>query len=134
MKRTAVKRKRGTSAARERAKALTLWGRYIHLRDVYCQYCGKADGQLQAHHIIRKEFNATRTAEENGVLLCGWTCHRKVMHEDAFAAVQFYTRLLGVEGYEALRQKAYDGKDAKYPVSFWREEIERLSKLLEGLE
>lgn len=125
-------RKKAQSAAQLRKQATILWGRYIHQRDVFCQYCGKTGGKLDAHHIVRREFNSTRTDERNGVLLCGWTCHRKVIHEDPFAAVQFYTRLLGVEGYEALRQKAYDGKDQRYGVDYWRNEIRRLSALLEG--
>ena len=139
MKRTALtrstplKKRPAKSAAKLRAEATALWGKVIHARDVYCQYCGKAGGKLDAHHIVRREFNATRTDETNGVLLCGWTCHRKIIHEDPFAAVQFYTRRLGVEGYEALRQKAYDGKDQRYGVDYWRNEIVRLRGLLEGL-
>ena len=127
-------KKRAKTAGQLRKEATTLWGRYIHARDVYCQYCGKGGGLLNAHHILPREMNATRTDEGNGVLLCARPCHLGVMHGDPFAAVQFYTRLLGVEGYEALRQKARDGLYKKYPVDYWRREVERLSGLLGALD
>jgi hypothetical protein len=127
------KRPKAKTAAQLRKEATALWGRYIHERDVFCQFCGRTDSKLDAHHLIRREFNATRTDENNGVLICAFPCHQTVMHGDPFAAVQFYTRRLGVEGYAALRQKAYDGINGKYPVQFWRDECERLRKLLEAL-
>lgn len=123
--------KRAKTASQLRKEATALWGRVIHERDGFCQYCGRTDSKLDAHHLIRREFNATRTDETNGVLICAFPCHQTVMHGDPFAAVQFYTRLLGVEGYAALRQKAYDGKDGRYGVDYWRDEISRLQGLLE---
>ncbi len=128
-----ITRTRKTSAATERAKALTLWGRYVHLRDGHCQYCGKAGGKLDAHHIIRKERNATRTDENNGVLLCAYPCHRTVMHGDSHAAEAFYAHWLGVDEYAALRQKANDGINHRYGIDFWRDERARLTKLIEAL-
>jgi hypothetical protein len=125
--------KRAKTASQLRKEATVLWGRYIHQRDVFCQFCGRAGGKLDAHHLIPRERNATRTDERNGVLLCAYPCHKTHMHGDPFLAVQFYTRLLGVEGYEALRHKAIDGINQKYPVSFWKAEKERLEKLLEAL-
>ena len=133
MRRAAPKKKRTTTASQERAKALTLWGRYIHARDVYCQYCGRGGGKLDAHHIVRKERNATRTDEGNGVLLCAFPCHNGVMHGDSLAAVQFYARWLGWDNFLALNKKANDGIHGKYPKSFWVDECERLRKLLEAL-
>jgi hypothetical protein len=127
------KAKRAKTASQLRKEATVLWGRYIHQRDVVCQLCGRGNRLLHAHHIVPRERNATRTDEGNGVLLCARPCHLGVMHGDPFAAVQFYTRRLGVEGYEALRQKAYDGIHQKYPSSFWRDEIERLRALLEDV-
>lgn len=125
--------KRAKTASQLRKEATTLWGRYIHQRDVYCQVCGKGDGKLDAHHLIRREFNATRTDEQNGMLVHAFPCHNTVLHGDPFRAVQIYSERLGIEGYAALRQKAYDGQNQRYPVSFWRDECERLQKLLEAL-
>lgn len=125
--------KRAKTAGQLRKEATIAWGRYIHARDVFCQFCGKAGGKLDAHHLVPRERNATRTDENNGVLLCAYPCHKTYMHGDPFLAVQFYTRRLGVEGYQALRDKAYDGINSKYPVSYWRDECARLSALLEAL-
>lgn len=130
MKRSAVKKKRGTSATAAKRKATQLWGEYVHLRDVYCQYCGRGDGKLDAHHILRKEHNATRADENNGVLLCAYPCHRTVIHGDSHKAECFYHRHLGTEAYRLLREKAYNGTKQRYPKSFWDGEIDRLKKLL----
>jgi hypothetical protein len=130
VKRTPLKRKSGTSVAKEKAKATKLWGQYIHARDEVCQVCGGGDGKLDAHHIIVREFNATRTDELNGMLVHAFPCHQSVLHGDPFRAVQIYTERLGVEGYKLLREKAYNGRLGKYPASYWRDETERLSKLL----
>ena len=137
MKRTALtrstplKKKRGTSTAKLKRDALKAWGAYIHARDQVCQYCGKADGKLDAHHIMIRSFAATATDERNGVLLDFQ--HHALMHSDPMAAVVFYTQLLGQQGYEALREKAYEGRNQTMRAAFWRDEAERLSGLLEGL-
>lgn len=126
-----VKKKRGTSAAKEKAKATKLWGEYIHKRDVVCRFCGRADGKLDAHHVLIRTFSSTRTDENNGVLLC-YRDHQ-LMHSDSLEAVRFYVREFGGDDYLALRQKAYDGVGGKYPASFWVDEQRRLQKLLEEL-
>lgn len=131
LKRSKPKAKRGTSTAALKRDALKAWGAYIHARDQVCQYCGKADGKLDAHHIMIRSFAATATDEGNGVLLDFQ--HHQLMHSDPMKAVIFYTKLLGQEGYEALRLKAYNGKDQRYPASFWKAECERLSGLLAGI-
>lgn len=123
-----VKKKRGTSAAKEKARADKAWGAYIHARDKVCQYCGKADGKLDAHHIMIRSFSATRTDEACGVLLCFQ--HHQLMHSDAMAAFNFYLGRLGEEGYDVLRRKAYDGVGGKYPASWWISERLRLEALL----
>lgn len=126
--------KKAPSAAALRKKATMLWGRYIHLRDKVCQVCSGGQGKLDAHHILRREFNATRTDENNGMLVHAYPCHQTVLHGDPFQAVQIYTYRLGVEGYAALRQKAYDGINGRYGVDYWRNEAARLTGLIEELE
>jgi hypothetical protein len=117
----------GTPAALKR-KATKLWGEFIHERDQVCQVCGRPDGKLDAHHIMVRQFNATRSWEPNGILVC-FQDHQK-LHSDPFWAVQFYTARFGVDGYEALRRKAYDGTGGTYGAPFWRGEVARLERAL----
>lgn len=131
-KRAGVKAQRAGTAAAYKRKATRLWGAVIHARDAGCQRCGRTEGKLEAHHILPREFCATRTDEGNGVLLC-YRCHkgRDGMHCDPMAAVGFYLDLLGEDGYTALRAKAKAGVNQKFPAAFWKSEVERLSALLE---
>jgi hypothetical protein len=129
-KRSGVKSQRGGTAAAYKRRATTLWGQVVHQRDKVCQVCGKADGKLDAHHVMVREFNATRAYLPNGMLVC--FKHHQKLHGDPFWAVQVYTQRFGADGYEALRRKAYDGVGAKYGVDFWRGEMAFLTRLLEG--
>lgn len=138
MRRTEIKRsskpiakKRGTSTAAKKRKAVHLWGVYVHARDVYCQRCGKADGKMDAHHVLIRSFAATVADDRNGVLLC-FKCHG-LMHSDPMEALAFYTRRYGVEGYQNLRERAYEGQGKTLRAAHWDEAIARLSALLEGL-
>ena len=119
-----------TSAAAEERKATRLWGEYVHARDRVCVVCKRSDVKLEAHHILTRGHKATRADETNGVLLC-FTHHkgRGGVHDDPQFAVNLYTALLGVDGYEALRAKAKAG--AATSVAFWKGEQARLSALLD---
>ncbi len=134
MKRTELKRSgppartRKTPAAKAKKRADDAWRAYIHARDQVCQYCGKAGGVMNAHHVMIRSFNATRTDENNGILLC-FQDHA-LMHSDPMQAVRFYMRRFGDGVYAALREKAYEGRNQKYPASFWLEEVERLQAKL----
>jgi hypothetical protein len=130
VKRPGVRAQRAGQPAALKRRATALWGEFIHRRDVVCQVCGKASGKLDAHHVMVRQFNATRTYEANGVLAC-FQDHQK-LHSDPHFAVCFYTERFGELGYEALRRKAYDGVAGKYPASFWKAEIERLERALDG--
>jgi hypothetical protein len=133
-KQKASKRKPPTAAALKK-KATRLWGEYVHLRDRVCQVCGKADGKLDAHHILPREFSATRADPDNGVLLC-FQHHngaRESVHGDPFWAVEFYTRHLGADAYNTLRNRAYDGVKGTYGVAFWRDACAELEELLAGV-
>lgn len=116
------------------AQADTLWGAIIHLREDRCQFCGKRDGKMDAHHVLLRRFKATRTDTTNGVLVC-FRCHQDVAHGDSWEAVKHYERILGHETYQALRDRAKAGVGAKYPESFWRERVAALELELaqEGL-
>lgn len=58
-----------------------LWSLVIKARDKKCQWCGKKEGKLDAHHIITKARSgfAGRWDIQNGVLLCFY-CHRGKCH------------------------------------------------------
>lgn len=124
-----LKAKRGTSTAAKKRRAVQLWGEYVHARDIYCQRCGKGDGKLDAHHVMIRSFAATVADEYNGILLC-FKCHG-VMHSDPHEAVVFYTMRYGVQGYAALRQRAYDGQGKTLRAAHWEGEIARLRGRLE---
>lgn len=54
------------------------WGRVI--REVgYCEMCGSKEGQLHAHHLIRRGNFAYRHLVENGACLCA-SCHTFASH------------------------------------------------------
>lgn len=136
MKRTALARstkplkaKRGTSTAAKKRKAVQLWGEYIHKRDQVCMRCYRMEGKLDAHHIMIRNFAYTAADEGNGVLLC-FHCHG-LMHSDPLEALKFYSKLLGVDGYQELREKAYEGQGKTLRAAHWDEAIARLSGLLE---
>lgn len=120
----------GTPAALKR-KATKLWGEYIHKRDRVCRWCGRSDIKLEAHHVIPREFCATRADPANGVLLC-YQHHkgRDGVHMAPVEAVWFYERALGPGGYDALYRKAHDGVARKYPAEFWQNAIDELERLL----
>lgn len=128
-----LKAKRGTSAAAAKRKADAVWSEFVKARDGRCLVCGRTEGRLNAHHVLIRSFNATRTDDMNGVTAC-FHCHQDKLHGDPAFAVAFYTRHYGQDVYEALRRKAYDGVGGKYPASFWQSEHERLRDLLAGVQ
>lgn len=125
------KARAGTCAAKKR-KATQLWGAWIHQRDVFCQRCGRGDGRMNAHHVMVREFAMTRADPHNGVLLCK-KCH-DVMHDDPLEAVKFYTARYGLEGYHALREKAYSGTGKTMREAHWDEAIALLQALMDALD
>jgi hypothetical protein len=116
------------------AQADALWAAIIHLKFDRCQFCGKTDGKLDAHHVVIRGFKATRTDTSQGLLLC-FQCHQNVAHGDPFKAVLMYERIFGHDGYQRLRAKALDGVGKKYPEAFWRDRVAALEAELaqEGL-
>lgn len=124
-----LKAKRGTTTAELKRKADALWGELIHTRDRCCRICGKADGKLDAHHIMVRSHAATRTDPDNGILAC-FRCHRYVCHgTDPLLAVWHYEAILGHDGYRALRDKAIAGVRAD--KAFYAVEVARLERYLE---
>jgi len=121
-----LKPKRATTTAALKRQALTKWGAVIHLKYDACQFCGRRDGKLDAHHIVDRGYAATFADSTNGVLLCAThhTLGLQSVHRDSQFAVNLYSLVLGVEGYAALNAKAYAGVRANR--AFWEGEIAKL--------
>lgn len=127
-----VKVKKPTAKPRSHwaKRADRLWGELIHLRDKRCQFCGKGDGKLDAHHICVRTFKATRWEPDNGILVC-FRCHQDVAHGDPFTAVLHYERLRG-DRYRELRELAYAG--AKHTVQDLRDICARLEAAIKDVQ
>lgn len=121
-----LKPKRATTTAALKRQALTKWGAVIHLKYDACQFCGRRDGKLDAHHIVDRGYAATFADSTNGVLLCAThhTLGLQSVHRDSQFAVNLYALILGVDGYAALNAKAYAGVRANR--AFWEGEIAKL--------
>lgn len=68
------------NAARAKRSLDKLWAARIKARDESCQFCGRTEGRLNAHHIFSRRHLATRWDLRNGVLIC-FTCHQRA-HND----------------------------------------------------
>ena len=57
--------------SKDKAKKDKAWRENVlTLGDNKCAICGKADGRLNAHHLIPKEFAEFRWESGNGMVLC----------------------------------------------------------------
>ena len=57
--------------SKDKAKKDKAWrDEVLALGDNKCARCGKADGRLNAHHLIPKEFSEYRWDKDNGMVLC----------------------------------------------------------------
>lgn len=92
---------RAVNAERSMRWCLTLWGRFVRMRDGYrCVHCESSQG-IQAHHIFRRAtFPDGKYELGNGITLCR-TCH-KSLH------VQFNGRPLD---REPLNERGGDDQD-----------------------
>jgi hypothetical protein len=61
---------------------MQLWGLVIHNRDKVCQWCGKVEGKLDAHHIFGRISRNVRWDKDNGILLC-YYCHNWRLRKDS---------------------------------------------------
>ena len=133
MKRGGKPRKESARTARK--KADLAWSQYVRARDNYtCQYCGRTDRLMNAHHVMIREFSATRCDPRNGITVCGIPCHTQVMHGQPNLADAFYYRHLGPVLLAEIRQKGYEGVGAKYGAPHWQAELENLRRLSALLE
>ena len=83
-----------------------LWTEIVKLRaGNKCQYCGRNNIRLNAHHIHSRSRYATRWDLDNGVCLC--FTHHRLMHDDPEEAMKFYKTLFTQEQWEQLKTKAH---------------------------
>lgn len=116
----------------DRAKATKLHSQLVRLRaEGCCQRCGKhvGYGGLQAAHIIRRTFAATRTDERNAWATCP-RCHFHLdQNPDEFMA--FVAQWPGMAVFAELKAKAREGVGRKVD---WPAEVDRLRLLVRELE
>lgn len=91
-----------------KGKATELHSKIVRARgNGICDKCYRADRDLQCAHIVGRRYSATRTDLANAWALCAG-CHRRLTeHPDEHVAFAIQTH--GIEGYELLRIKAYQG-------------------------
>jgi len=68
------------------------WREAVMTRDRCCRICKKADGRLNAHHLIPKQFKEFRWDVENGIILCFQ--HHKVGKYSAHQNAIWFTEWL----------------------------------------
>lgn len=115
-----------------KGKATRLHSLYVRQRARFlCENCGKSrdEGQIQCAHIISRHMVATRTDENNAFALCA-SCHWHFGKWPIEFSKFVYSKI-GEEAYEALAEKARDGKGRKVD---WTAESERLQTLIAEFE
>ena len=66
-------RKKKTERQRLDAECLRIWSLCVRARDLTCRNCNSS-GSLQAHHIVQRNYKASRYLLDNGICLCAG-CH-----------------------------------------------------------
>jgi predicted restriction endonuclease len=94
---------------------------------------GPCAGQLQAAHIIRRRYAATRTDLENAICLC--SRHHAYLDSHLYDLICVTDLVYGIGHYHRLQKKADAGIAATglSPLMFWRGERERLTEIAKRL-
>lgn len=88
-------------------------------------------GPLECAHIISRRYSATRTDETNAFALC--SSHHRYFGLWGMEFARFIESKIGVEGYDALKDKA-ERNPRPWKESDWKTEVVRLSALLAEVE
>lgn len=105
----------------DRGKATKLHAQLVRSRG-RCERCGATD-KLQAAHIMRRRYAATRTDEANAWCLCA-SCHFRIDgHADEF--MELVEATIGRAEFDRLKAKAQTVTKVN-----WRAEVARLTALL----
>lgn len=117
---------RAERTARDRADRR--WSSLVRKRAGYqCERCGSRD-QVEAAHIISRNFHATRCDLDNGRALCR-DCHRGVDAQDWDGATWEWDDLIGVNELDRLRGLAMGWKR---PRGWWQDEATRLAGIVDA--
>ena len=73
-----------------------------------CEYCKKADGQIDCAHIFGRRHRHTRWDVDNAVALCRY--HHRYFSENPVLFFDWLSAYLGDERLDALRLKAHQVK------------------------
>ena len=104
-------------------KAAMLHSKIVRARVGRCIICSRTDS-LQAAHIVRRTYGATRTDLSNAWCLCAKDHFRIDRNPDEFMALVHET--IGLDAYYALKKKAQEGVRVKVD---WPAELERLQEI-----
>ena len=77
------------------------WSLAVRTRDGRCQWCGRTEGKMDAHHIVPKSvsLNAGRYELENGMTLC-FRCHQHLLPTDPDGYIKFRDEWLKARGLD----------------------------------
>lgn len=78
-----------------------LWGLVIHNRDKGCQLCKKQEGKMDAHHIFGRRAKNTRWDIQNGIKLCFYCHHYRILHDPEGLRIVAINKI-GFREYELL--------------------------------
>ncbi len=129
---------RKTPTATLKRKATALHSQYVRTRDGGCVRCrvngAVPSSQLHCAHIVSRRYAAVRTYEWNACALCS-ACHRRLTEHpnEAVAWNTYWCATYSPHTYAELIRVADEGINTVMKGEFWRQEIERLTKLIEAL-
>lgn len=105
-----MKTKNQRSRASLKKEADTRFSRAIKMRDKRCQAIGykfKCSFTLQAAHLIRRRYFATRWSLDNAVALCG--AHHVYFTHNDIEWIDWIIERIGEAEYRELRERAKAG-------------------------
>lgn len=109
----------------QRDAADRVWASIIRARGI-CERCGSRTG-LQAAHIRRRGYQATRCDLDNGWCLC-WRCHPDPVDTDVTEFDALVARTIGAKRYADLVKRSKAGEGHRYRPEHWaaiRADLER---------
>lgn len=115
---------RSRASLKKEADALFSWA--IRRRDKRCQAVGykfRCSFTLQAAHLIRRRYLATRWSMDNAVALCG--AHHVYFTHNDIEWIDWIIERIGEDEYKGLRERAKAGFIGSPP---YEEIIEELKK------
>ena len=113
-------------ASKLRDEADRAWSNYLR-RVGRCERCSATWGRLEAHHVIRRHYTATRHHPDNGLCLCR-ECHW-IMHNTIGEESRLVARVLGADLFESLLVRARAGVGGRYRDEWWQTKSDELAAM-----